>query len=285
MTPLTPGAIISLMKRAEGKLERAFDDIYIDVERVVIAHEYVMNAKNKCDYSRGRNIDGLSLALEGEAEYRFSSGERYSVRAGDIIFLPAESAYTLSVRGEYRHYTVNFEVHRESSVMPGIIKHTPVNAKAFKDIFRELSLLWQMKAGSYEVRTVGMVYELIALMLDEMSKAEADTPHYRRLMPAKEYIDKNYAEDMNLEYLASLVDMSVTNFRRLFLKIFGEPPMRYRDKLRLSYAKDYLTCGYYSVSEVAAKCGFQDTSYFIRFFKKNTGATPKEFKNTLRKGI
>ena len=39
--------------------------------------------------------------------------------------------------------------------------------------------------------------------------------------------------------------------------------------------------GFFSVQEVAKKCGFDDASYFVRFFKKQTGLTPCEFKKQI----
>jgi AraC-like DNA-binding protein len=75
--------------------------------------------------------------------------------------------------------------------------------------------------------------------------------------------------------------MSVTNFRREWKKIYAEAPIQYRDSIRLYYAKEYLSSGYYTVSETAEKCGFDDVSYFVRLFKKKTGLTPGEFKKAL----
>ena len=54
--------------------------------------------------------------------------------------------------------------------------------------------------------------------------------------------------------------------------------MQYRDSTRLYYAKEYLNSGYYTVSEIAEKCGFDDVSYFVRFFKQKTGLPPGEYK-------
>ena len=54
--------------------------------------------------------------------------------------------------------------------------------------------------------------------------------------------------------------------------------MQYRDSIRLYYAKEYLNSGYYTVSEIAEKCGFDDVSYFVRFFKKRTGTPPGAYK-------
>ena len=72
--------------------------------------------------------------------------------------------------------------------------------------------------------------------------------------------------------------MSVTNFRREWKKQYGASPLDYRDAVRLSYASEYLASGYYTVSEVAEKCGFDDVSYFVRFYKRKTGTTPGSIK-------
>ena len=74
--------------------------------------------------------------------------------------------------------------------------------------------------------------------------------------------------------------MSKTNFRREWRARYADTPIRYRDSIRLHYASEYLSGGYYSVSEVAKKCGFEDLSYFVRFFKKHTGRTPGAVKKT-----
>ena len=128
------------------------------------------------------------------------------------------------------------------------------------------------------MRAVGAVYELVAAFIEELDFVRLSASlSYRRLVPAREYIDASYSEEMTLSSLARLCNMSETNFRRRFLEVFGETPFAYRDRLRILYAKDYLLGGYYTVTETAEKCGFTDVSYFCRFFKKHTGLTPKEF--------
>ena len=62
---------------------------------------------------------------------------------------------------------------------------------------------------------------------------------------------------------ARLCDMSETNFRRRFLEVFGETPFGYRDGLRIIHAKDYLSGGYYTVTETAEKCGFTENRICI----------------------
>lgn len=257
------------------------ENFYIDVGRVAIAHEFVLDASNRCDYSQGRNIYGLTLGISGEAEYRFSSGKRYTVKAGDIAFLSDKSAYVIAIKGEYRHFTVNFKIKEESDELSAFgdiaVMHT-ANTQYFKAVFRELSELWRKKSTGYEMRATAYVYELLSAFVSEMRAARLDTAGYRRILPAKEYIDANCEKPITIKHLAKLCRMSETNFRRAFLSALGETPIRYRDRLLIGLAKDYLVSGFYSVTETAERCGFEDTSYFCRFFKKHTGVSPGEFK-------
>ena len=127
------------------------------------------------------------------------------------------------------------------------------------------------------MRSIGYLYELLSQLYLGYMK-EHDAASHQRLIPAKEYIEQHFECPVTLEQLAFLSNMSVTNFRREWKKYCSESPIQYRDSIRLYYAKEYLSSGYYTVTEVAKKCGFEDTSYFVRFFKQKTGLTPGEFR-------
>ena len=127
------------------------------------------------------------------------------------------------------------------------------------------------------MRAVGRLYGLISELYCTITEVESDA----RLLPAKEYIDVNPSLPVSLTFLARLCNMSVTNFRREWKKQYGGTPLQYRDEIRLNFAREYLSSGYYSVSEVAEKCGFEDVSYFVRFFRKKTGVTPGVYKASL----
>ncbi len=258
------------------------ENCYIDIGRVNLAHEFIYQNDSYCDYSTVRRISGLSMAVEGEAEYHFKSGNIYKIQPGDIIFLPAKAAYTIPMCGHYRHYTVNFDIHEEfsSSVLSCdeiIILHSH-NTKHFENLFKRISDIWREKKRGYEMKAARYVYELIEKFTEELFALKiSETPYYRTLLPAKEYIEKNYQSDISIELLSNLCSMSQTNFRRRFIQVFGETPINYRDKIRILYAKDYLSDGYHTVTETAKLIGIDDVSYFCRFFKKHTGQTPLEF--------
>ena len=262
------------------------DHVYVDIKKIHVAHDYTLNQMRKCEYPGGRGSYGLIYALDGEAEYRFSTGERIKIASGDIFFVSPEAAYTIATAKPFRHYTVNFDIYRESSTLQVLeTSHYLLrneNTRPVERLFRELVNVWSQKSFGYEMKATGVLYELLTLLyLNYLNPTNDRT--MQRLQGAKEYIEQNFDQPISLEGLAYLSNMSVTNFRREWAKLYAEPPIAYRDSIRLHFAKEYLDCGYYTITEVARRCGFEDTSYFVRFFKKRVGCTPNEFKKKIRR--
>lgn len=250
-------------------------EIYLDIKKIHIAHEATLDSVRRCSYPRGRGSYGFVYSEEGSAVFSFSSGERVRAEEGTLLFISPTAAYSIATDGEFRHYTVNFDIHMKSSALGfaqgreciAVERNTEQAARCFR---RLVDIRSSKKAG-YDMRSVGCLYELVAMF--ELAYTESDVS-YNRLLPAKEYIESSFDKDITLDELSFLCNMSKTNFRREWRARYTDTPIRYRDSIRLHHAREYLTSGYYSVSEVAKKCGFEDVSYFVRFFRKHTGLTP-----------
>lgn len=267
-------------------MKKISNDFFISIEKVMLAHEFVLTEANKCDYSDGRNISGISYALSGEARYILKNGKCYTARAGDIIFLPSGVKYTVEIRGEYRHFTANFLINKDGSsdILPNddLMIQKGNDESFFYDEFLKLCKIWSAKALGYEMKAIMYVYRIMESFIERGALISiGENKSYKRILPAKEYIEKNYAKELSVKALSSLCGMSQTNFRRLFSSLFSKTYIQYRDELRILKAKDYLSGGFYSVTETAYACGFTDVSYFCRFFKKHTGVTPLGFCETV----
>ena len=256
------------------------NDFSIDVKSIQIAHEFTLDSARKCEYPTGRGSYGLVCVLEGCAEYRFAGGERIRVSPGDCLLIPPSSAYFIETQTAFRHYTVNFDIHEECSSINALDAHARLlQCKSTEQIeisFKRLVHLWSAKKPCFEMQATGLLYELLSLFYLAYTKERS--PVDNRLQIARTYIEQHFDQPITLAHLAHLSSMSVTNFRREWAKQYAEPPMQYRDSIRLYYAKEYLLSGYCTVSEAAKKCGFDDVSYFIRFFKKKVGTTPGAMK-------
>ncbi|GAB4033959.1 helix-turn-helix domain-containing protein [Spirosoma gilvum] len=95
----------------------------------------------------------------------------------------------------------------------------------------------------------------------------------RQIVRAKQFIDNNLTETINLETVAQAASLSKFHFLRLFKRCYGRTPHQYRTEQRLIRAKQLLQTGL-STTEVCHVLNFDSTTSFIGLFKKYTGHTP-----------
>lgn len=94
----------------------------------------------------------------------------------------------------------------------------------------------------------------------------------------KEFIQKNYYNDISVEAMAKSFHFSRNYLYMLFKKEYGISPQAYLLNLRVEKAKELLVHEKnLSVSEVALAVGFHDPLYFSRVFHKRVGVPPSEF--------
>lgn len=92
----------------------------------------------------------------------------------------------------------------------------------------------------------------------------------------KRYIDRNYGEDISLENLARLFNLTESYMSRLFKSHVGVNFKTYLKQVRMEKAKTMLLSGESKISEVAIKTGYRSTQYFYLVFKQYYGVTPSE---------
>jgi AraC-like DNA-binding protein len=99
---------------------------------------------------------------------------------------------------------------------------------------------------------------------------------------AIDFIHKNYSVTMQLAKAASLCNMSISTFTRIFKHEQGVTFCQYVQLLRFCVAKKMLRNTYLPISQIAYMCGFNDPAYFTRIFKLAEQLTPKEYRKHLQ---
>jgi len=89
-------------------------------------------------------------------------------------------------------------------------------------------------------------------------------------------MENNLEEPINLDELASYVDISRRQLERLFQKHLGCSPSRYYLKLRLMRARQLLRQTSMSIIEVASACGFVSTPHFSKCYRAYLGIPPRD---------
>jgi AraC family transcriptional regulator, melibiose operon regulatory protein len=91
------------------------------------------------------------------------------------------------------------------------------------------------------------------------------------------YIHENYTQEVRLADVAEAAHISVGECCRCFRSMVHTSPNQYLLEYRISKSKELLLGTDLSVTDVGYAVGFNDTSYFIHYFRKVTGVTPKEY--------
>lgn len=105
----------------------------------------------------------------------------------------------------------------------------------------------------------------------------------RRVQKVKEYIDKNYRDEIRLTTLSELAHMTPTAFSRFFKLRANRTISDYIIDVRLGHAARLLADSTMTVVEICYHCGFNNISNFNRVFRKRKGCTPTEFRANYHK--
>ena len=100
----------------------------------------------------------------------------------------------------------------------------------------------------------------------------------KNLLFIEQYIREHLSEELNLEQLAGLCNLSPTYFHSVFTDFFRRTPAQFILDCRITAAKTGLLTGDYSLAELAADCGFSSQSYFCYKFRQVTGESPLQYR-------
>ena len=102
----------------------------------------------------------------------------------------------------------------------------------------------------------------------------------RRMLRARDAMDRDYALPLDVPNLASLACVSEAHFIRTFKATFGETPHRYLQRRRVERAMYLLRTSDRSVTDVCMEVGFSSLGTFSRTFRDIVGESPKEYRAT-----
>lgn len=96
-------------------------------------------------------------------------------------------------------------------------------------------------------------------------------------------LEENFRQPHDVEFYASQLFMSPRNLNLITQHILQQSVSRIIETRKLIEAKNLLIATDKPVSEIGFDLGFNEKAYFTRVFKKNTGQTPTEFREEMRK--
>ena len=125
-----------------------------------------------------------------------------------------------------------------------------------------------------------LVYELVLAARAVLVHDFQTSLRSRNLLQnALDYIDAHFFEDISLERLAELSNVSKQHFCRVFRSRMNMRPMEYIARRRIAEARLLLCNTSDSIASVGARCGYPDPAYFGMVFRRYEGISPSEYRS------
>lgn len=147
--------------------------------------------------------------------------------------------------------------------------------------------LYHMKKKPEQIFASEQILQsLLEIFLIELIRKYALHSHKERESEKKnfpikevlEYIDVHFSDKITLDEIAFLFNTNRSLFCREFKSATGTTFINYVNGKKIEAIKKVLLTESYSVTEIASRLNFESTAYLCRLFKKNTGFTPKEYR-------
>lgn len=180
-------------------------------------------------------------------------------------------------------YLKPFVVSAENT-KPGLLMSGSSQQKA-EFILEEMIEEFSEEKKYYEIMIKADLLKLLIVIIREYESTETlkqkeFLEKYRDAINAAiNYIDLNYNIDIGLEDASKMAMMSVAYFSFVFKQITGKTFVEYKNDLRIAKAIELLEDYSNSITDICFKIGFNDTAYFSKLFKKETGISPRKYRN------
>lgn len=126
---------------------------------------------------------------------------------------------------------------------------------------------------------LGQLYRLIGLLAARYCDTEYERhPSNRRLWTVIDYIESHFTQSLSTGELAARFHYEESYLCRRFRQQTGLSVLAYCHALRLNRARQLLQETELSIDQIAAHCGYDSTSYFIRKFSGQFGTTPAKWR-------
>ncbi len=230
----------------------------------------------------------LYLLLRGRIKY-FVDNKTFKLREGDLIIIPKGILH--STDSEDCLYNERLllsleEKHYYSDVVPCIkelcaenIIHIPKeNQPLIENMFYKIEAEYRNNRKNKDLMLKFYISELLVYLHRYRQKNIGLAENTDLLMQSiAEYINLNYENELSLKILSKKFCMSESYISRRFKEALGTCISEYINYVRITNAEKLLKTEKLPITEIALRCGFNDSSYFAGVFKKLKGITPYKY--------
>ncbi|AOM80803.1 AraC family transcriptional regulator [Pedobacter steynii] len=233
------------------------------------------------------------LVLEKGAGHHEIDFSPYPVSDHAVFFMRPGQVHQLLLKAESRGYLIHFNeafyaLHDKNSnqllAKVSHVNHYQLTAERFQKILMILTDAFQEYSNKQEryqeVIKANMKILFIELFRQHQGKALTPVNLYMQEMLEKflTLLEIHVFEHKQVSQYAELLNLSTYQLNTIAKTMLGKTCSKLIDEYMILEAKRCLLATSGQVNQIAYHLGYEDVSYFIRFFKKHTGFSPESFR-------
>ena len=250
------------------------------------------------------DFDELVIVLRGHADHIVSS-ETYHIQKGDVFVISSDTAHGYRNAKDFRICNIMFRrdhifnssddlcsmegYHALFVIEPSLSKnHTFTSKLTLRDqtfssvnqIINQMIAEYNQKKQGYQtfLKSSFLSLSLTFARIYQESSIN-DTDDLTPLITPIAYLERHYQESITVEQLAERSGLSVRHFNRLFQNTYHTSPGNYLLQYRIQKSEKLLHYTNMPIAEIAYQCGFNDSNYFSRQFRKIHGISPRQYRD------
>lgn len=221
----------------------------------------------------------ICIVTEGEGEICLGT-VRMKISENDVFFIIPAIPYTISPKGKFEYMYISFMGIRANIIMDRL----GVSRRNFVfENYPELKEIWkkglEYKSEITDLISEGLLLQTFAAIGNRILLAEEKkkVPEGNIVTAVKRYIDAKFSDpELSLKKIADEFSYNKNYISTAFKNTFGMGIREYLNIVRINNACVLMEQNHSCVEDIAYLCGYNDSLYFSKIFKKRMGISPKQ---------
>ena len=247
----------------------------------------------------------LFYIADGSGELEIQK-KPHTLKKGDLVIINSGVPYRIRfVQGAVKYYMIKFDCTQEHTDIASdnpadrprdFVPHKVLSHMDFEDApqFGTFCILRNMNHTENLIRMIfdeerkrligwrAIANGLLAEILSKCLRADTGYSDTSQLKDVIDYLQSCYSAPVSNAEIAARFGYHPNYLSNLFVKITGKSMHQYLISLRISHSAELLETTTLPISEVATMCGFENCSKFSAMFKRETGKTPTQYRQSCR---
>lgn len=242
---------------------------------------------------------GRGLHVTGEDSWQLSAGDVFAIGGSrphdylnmqrlqliNVLFDPKELAFELMDLPALPGYHALFHLEpawRKRHDFQSRLRLSPSDLGTAVGLVDKLEAELTTRSTGFGFLATAVFMQLVGFLSRCYDRSKnGDSRALLRIAQTISHLESNYAEEINLDELVAMSQMSKRSFLRAFEAAMGSTPIAYVIQLRVSRAAKLLRQSDGSVVDIAYAVGFNDSNYFTRQFRKHFGVSPRSYRRNV----